>query len=107
MKESMGNYPIRKQNSQYPRKQNNHVQRKTSTQRKHPAKQNTPQMQIPKIFTENLVNTTTFGKNAREISGYVHREVIIKDRHGNQKIMREKQFFNAGQNLGQIRIKDR
>ena len=39
-----------------------------------------------------------------EVSGYVRRTVIIKDRYGNQQIAKEKQFFNTGKNLGRVKV---
>ncbi len=92
----MGNYPSKP----YKRKRNYPVKKKRSNQ------QRTPNNHMPKVFSNNLVNTNNFGRNAREVRGYVMREVIVRDKYGNEKVMREKQFFVAGQHPGNMMIDD-
>jgi hypothetical protein len=50
-------------------------------------------------FTSNLANNMKFGRPGDEVSGYVDRVVMIKDRFGNEKVARERQFFNSGKRL--------
>jgi hypothetical protein len=47
-----------------------------------------------------------FGGRDHDLSGYVKREIVIIDRHGNKQIAREKQFFNSGKRMGRVRINE-
>ena len=47
-----------------------------------------------------------FGGRDHDLSGYVKREIVIIDRHGNKQIAREKQFFNSGKRMGRVRFKN-
>ena len=39
-----------------------------------------------------------FGGKEHTLSGFVRREIIMKDNKGNKQIAREEQFFNSGKN---------
>jgi hypothetical protein len=45
-----------------------------------------------------------FGSKDHDLSGYVKREIVIIDSHGNKQIAREKQFFNSGKKIGKIHV---
>ncbi len=44
----------------------------------------------------NLVDDMKFGSKGQTVSGYVQREVEIRDSNGNVQVARETQFFNSG-----------
>ena len=91
----MGNYPAkRNRGKRYPAKRNHNKPRNRNSN------------QLPQIFSSNLVSNQNFGRMASEHRGYVMREVIIKDKYGNEKIFREKQFMVAGQHPGNMMIDD-
>src|SRR5690625_163847 len=46
------------------------------------------------FFGGNLVSNMNFGGKDHELSGYVSRELVLIDKHGNKQINKEKQFFN-------------
>ncbi len=56
------------------------------------------------FFNGNLVQDMNFGANGHELSGFVERTVMMRDRHGNVQKMSEKQFFNSGNRIGRIRM---
>jgi hypothetical protein len=58
------------------------------------------------LFQGNLANSMRFGSKGHELSGYVKRQVVLIDQHGNKQIATEKQFFNSARRLGKIRIAD-
>lgn len=58
------------------------------------------------FFQGNLVQSMRFGAQGHELSGYVARKLVIIDQHGNKQIATEKQFFNSGKKLGNIRMGD-
>ena len=58
------------------------------------------------FFRGNLVADMRFDNKDHELSGYVQRVLIVKDRYGNQQIAKEKQFFNSAKNIGEVRIHD-
>jgi hypothetical protein len=65
-----------------------------------------PQVSSRGIFQGNLVNGMRFGGKDHDLSGYVLRTVVMKDRYGNIQIAKEKQFFNSSKNGMRIRIND-
>lgn len=58
------------------------------------------------FFQGNLVQNMKFGGKDHDLSGYVERQVVMKDKHGNVQIAREKQFFNASKNGMHVRVRD-
>jgi hypothetical protein len=58
------------------------------------------------FFNGNLANNMKFGTPDSELSGYVKREVYMKDQYGNVQRASEKQFFNSGKKLGSVRVDD-
>ena len=56
------------------------------------------------FFQGNLVQNMEFGGKNHNLSGYVQRTVVIKDKYGNVQIAREKQFFNSSKNGMHINI---
>lgn len=59
---------------------------------------------VNKLFRGNIVNNMKFGGKDHTLSGFVRREIIMKDSYGNKQIAREEQFFNSGKNIN-VRIK--
>jgi len=84
----------------YPTKRNNIPARKNNTPAKY---SNTNNLNPNGFFGGNLARDMKFGSEGDSLSGYVTREIIIKDRQGNTKIAREKQFFNSGKEVN-VRI---
>ena len=90
-----------KQNRQYQvvnRSNNKPIHRKTD----HP--QRTKSVVPNQFFQGNLVQNMRFGGKDHNLSGYVQRTVVIKDRHGNIQIAKEKQFFNSSKNGMRIMV---
>jgi hypothetical protein len=58
------------------------------------------------FFQGNIASNMKFGGRDHDLSGYVKREIVIIDRHGNKQIAREKQFFNSGKRMGRVRINE-
>ena len=58
------------------------------------------------FFNGNLAQNMKFGTPDSELSGYVKREVYMKDQYGNVQRASEKQFFNSGKNIASVRIDD-
>jgi len=58
------------------------------------------------FFHGNLVQNMRFGGKNHDISGYVQRTLVMKDRNGNVMVGKEKQFFNSSKNGMRVRIKD-
>jgi hypothetical protein len=57
------------------------------------------------FFNGNLASNMKFGSPGDHLSGYVRREIVIKDRHGNETRASERQFFNSGKDYN-IKIND-
>lgn len=57
------------------------------------------------FFGNNLVKNMRFGSKGDTISGYIHREVRLRDNKGNEQIVSEDQFFNSGSGY-KVRIND-
>lgn len=72
----------------------------------YPVKQHKPPTMFGGFFNGNLANNMRFGRNGDELSGYVKREIYMKDQHGNVQRAKETQFFNSATQLGTIRIRD-
>jgi len=90
-----------KQNRQYQvvnRSNNKPIHRKTHRQ------QRTKTVVPNQFFQGNLVQNMRFGGKDHNLSGYVQRTVVIKDRHGNIQIAKEKQFFNSSKNGMRIMV---
>ncbi len=90
-KTTQKHYPVARhhENGQYPRRHN---------YQKHRNNQG--------LFQGNLANSMHFGGKDHELSGYIQRTLVMKDRNGNIQIAKEKQFFNSAKTLGRVRIKD-
>lgn len=58
------------------------------------------------MFQGNLVQNMRFGGKDHDLSGYVQRTLVMKDRHGNVQVAKEKQFFNSTKNGMRLRIHD-
>ena len=58
------------------------------------------------MFQGNLVQNMRFGGKDHDLSGYVQRTVVMKDRYGNIQVAKEKQFFNSAKNGLTVRIHD-
>jgi len=57
------------------------------------------------FFNGNLAQNMKFGAPGDHLSGYVRREIVIKDRFGNETRACERQFFNSGKDYN-IKIDD-
>ena len=75
-------HPVKKY---YPKKKN--TRRKNS---------NSFNINTSGFLGNNLANNMRFGTKGDTVSGYVKREVVVKDSKGNTQIAREMQFFNSG-----------
>jgi len=91
----MNNY--NKKKKYYPAKRSNHY---------YPKQQNKPPTMFGGFFNGNLANNMRFGRNGDELSGYVKREIYMRDQQGNVQRAKETQFFNSATKLGYIRIED-
>ncbi|MCF7930467.1 MAG: hypothetical protein K9L02_03035 [Acholeplasmataceae bacterium] len=60
----------------------------------------------PSFFQGNLVKDMKFGGKGHDLSGYVQRTLVVKDRYGNVQIAKEKQFFNSSKRVRRVRIND-
>lgn len=90
-----------KQNRQYQvvnRSNNKPIHRKTHHQ------QRTKTVVPNQFFQGNLVQNMRFGGKDHNLSGYVQRTVVIKNRHGDIQIAKEKQFFNSSKNGMRIMV---
>jgi hypothetical protein len=76
--------------------------------RKYPPKQHTSTGAVihGNFFQGNLAQNMRFGGKDHDLSGFVQRTVVMKDRFGNIQIAKEKQFFNSSKNAMRLRIKD-
>ena len=80
-------------------KNRNYKQKKHSVQNKnssYPSRNNNPPNMFGGFFNGNLVSDMKFGGKDHELSGFLQREIYIRDRYGNIQRAREKQFFNSG-----------
>ena len=59
-----------------------------------------------RFFQGNLAQNMRFGGKDHDLSGFVQRTVVMKDRFGNIQIAKERQFFNSSKNSQHIRIID-
>lgn len=85
-------------NKSYNKKNYYPTKKKYYPKKKNTSKNNTNKNTInPNSFLgQNIANNMRFGNPGDTISGYVKREVVIKDGRGNMQIAREQQFFNSG-----------
>lgn len=90
-------YQLAKTNQYYPVKN-----------RKYPPKQYTPERPVihGNFFQGNLAENMRFGGKDHDLSGFVQRTVVMKDRFGNIQIAKEKQFFNSAKNDMRVRVID-
>jgi hypothetical protein len=58
---------------------------------------------FPQIFNGNIANLN-FDNPNHDLSGYVYREVYIKDSQGNVQSAKEKQFFNSSKEHRHIHV---
>ena len=58
------------------------------------------------FFQGNLAQNMRFGGKDHNLSGFVQRTVVMKDRFGNIQIAKEKQFFNSNKNGFRVRVND-
>lgn len=56
------------------------------------------------FFHGNLAQNMRFGGKDHDLSGFVQRTVVMKDRIGNVQIAKEQQFFNSSKNGMRVRI---
>ena len=95
------------QKKYYPKKVTENNNNLSPNKKKYYPKQNHVQQQhLSKgFFNGNLAKDMKFGAPGDNLSGYVKREIRMKDRFGNETIASEQQFFNSGANL-EIEIQD-
>lgn len=86
----------------------NRAQYHPAQKRKYPPKQHTPERPVihGNFFQGNLAQNMRFGGKDHDLSGFVQRTVVMKDRFGNIQIAKEKQFFNSSKNAMRLSIKD-
>ena len=94
----MNGYQGNKRKKYYPSK------RKQRSPQQYHRKSNKPAGNMQGFFNGNLVQDMKFGAQGHELSGFVERTVMMRDRHGNVQKMSEKQFFNSGNRIGRIRL---
>ena len=88
----------------YPKKRNSH-QRSVQHRRKHYHNRSLqPSGNMNTFFNGNLARNMRFGVPNNQLSGYVKRELSIKDRDGNETKASEEQFFNSSSNPMRVRI---
>lgn len=59
-----------------------------------------------RFFQGNLAQNMRFGGRNHDLSGYVQRTVVMKDRFGNVQIAKEKQFFTSSKDGHNLRVRD-
>lgn len=69
----------------------------------HAQKRNKP-ISIENLFNGNVVANLRFDNPNHDLSGYVYREVYIKDAYGNIQSAKEKQFFNSSKEHREIHV---
>jgi len=78
--------------------------------RRYPPQKHKQQTQGPVIngnfFQGNLAQNMKFGGKDHDLSGYVVRTVVMKDKFGNLQIAKEKQFFNSSKHGMRVRVND-
>lgn len=57
-----------------------------------------------RFFQGNIAQNMRFGGKNHDLSGFVQRTVVMKDRYGNVQIAKEQQFFNSSKNGMRVRI---
>lgn len=84
------------------------AQKRHPTKKHHHTKGKRPSHNPPQagLFQGNLVNNMNFGGQGHDLSGYVQRTLVMKDRHGNVQIAKEKQFFNSSKNGIYVKVRD-
>jgi hypothetical protein len=87
-------------------KKNYPAKRKYNHPKQYHSKNIKPANPMQGFFNGNLAQNMNFGGNNHDLSGYVERTVMVRDRYGNVQKMREKQFFNSGKNLGRVTAHD-
>ena len=95
-----------KNQKQYPvvrRTQYNPIKRKTNALIQRQSQRSPSQN---RMFQGNLAQNMKFGAKGHDLSAFVQRTVIMKDRHGNMQIAKERQFFNSSKNPMRVRIRD-
>lgn len=65
----------------------------------YPKSKNVGSKPFSSLLGNNMVDNMRFGTKGHDLSGYIKREIIIKDRYGNTQIAREQQFFNSAEDL--------
>jgi len=82
-------------------KTNHKPKHQPSKQKPNPKPAPKPKQQslFNQFFTGNLAQNMNFGNKNHELSGYVQREVVIEDQHGNKQTAKEQQFFNSGKGM--------
>jgi hypothetical protein len=97
---------LRKQKEyQLTKKQNYHA----ATKKRYPPNRYKNHQGSPtngRFFEGNLVQNMRFGGKDHDLSGFVQRTIVMKDKFGNIQIAKEKQFFNSSKNGHNLRIKD-
>lgn len=88
-------YPVKIENSKALTNRNNNYPVNDTNNSINPAS---------KLFRGIIVNNMRFGGKEYTLSGFVRREILMKDNKGNKQIAREEQFFNSGKNIN-VRIK--
>ena len=84
-----------KKKKYYPKKHNGN---------QYPKKHSNPPNIFGGFFNGNLANGMNFGGKDHDLSGYVKREVFVKDQYGNVQKARETQFFNSSPDKQRILI---
>ncbi len=56
------------------------------------------------FFQGNLAQNMRFGGRDHNLSGYVERTVVLKDKYGNLQVAKERQFFNSSKNGMRVRV---
>lgn len=67
---------------------------------RYPSK-NKPNNYFPKTpFSPNMMNGNNLHTKGKDVTGYIRREVYIKDKEGNIKVARETQLINSWKKIG-------
>lgn len=90
-------YQVAKTSQHYP------IQKKRYPPKQHSA---TKPVTHGNLFQGNLVQNMRFGGKNHDLSGFVQRTVVMKDRFGNIQIAKEKQFFNSAKNGMRVRVNE-
>ena len=82
------------------------------SQKKHYPQKHRPNSSLPSNFMEGFFNENFTGKGMNfsnpnhEMSAYVEKTVVIRDRYGNERRAKQKFFLNSGKHIGRVRIHD-